>query len=61
MYVDVVEYRGERLFNFYDENSLRALFGEIKQLEILEIWITEDVRPGKEGEMWANCLCRRKN
>lgn len=55
------EYRGERLFNFYDENSLRALLGEIKQLEILEIWITEDVRPGKEGEMWANCLCRRKN
>jgi 2-polyprenyl-3-methyl-5-hydroxy-6-metoxy-1,4-benzoquinol methylase len=55
------EYRGERLFNFYDENSLRALFGEIKQLEILEIWITEDVRPGKEGEMWVSCLCRRKN
>lgn len=55
------EFRGERLFNFYDENSLKSLLGEIKQLEILEIWITEDVRPGKEGEMWANCLCRRKN
>ena len=55
------EFRGERLFNFYDENSLRVLISEIKQLEILEIWITEDVRPGKEGEMWASCLCRRKN
>jgi SAM-dependent methyltransferase len=55
------EFRGERLFNFYDENSLKSLLGEIKQLEILEIWITEDVRPGKEGEMWVSCLCRRKN
>jgi SAM-dependent methyltransferase len=55
------EYRGERLFNFYDENSLRALLGEIKQLEVLEILVTEDVRPGKEGEMWVNCLCRKRN
>lgn len=55
------EFRGERLFNFYDENSLRALISEIKQLEVLEILVTEDVRPGKEGEMWVNCLCRKRN
>jgi len=53
------EFRGERLFNFYDENSLRALISEIKQLEVLEILVTEDVRPGKEGEMWINCLLNR--
>jgi SAM-dependent methyltransferase len=55
------EFRGERLFNFYDENSLRALISEIKQLEVLEILVTEDVRPGKEGEMWVNCLCKKEN
>lgn len=53
------EIRGERFFNFYDENSLRELITEVGQLEVIDIWITQDVRPEHEGEKWVSCLCRK--
>ena len=53
------EIRGERLFNFYDESSLKALLDEFKQLEVIEIWVTPDVRPGRENEKWINFLCKK--
>lgn len=52
------EYKGERLFNFYHEKNLSELITEVGYLEIIENWVTEDVRPGREGERWINCLCR---
>lgn len=53
------EIRGERLFSFYNENSLRELITEIGPLEVIEVWVTQDVRPGREGERWISCLCRK--
>lgn len=52
------ELKGERLFNFYDENSLLEMITEVGGLEVIEVWTTQDVRPGREDERWINCLCR---
>lgn len=51
------EHRGERFFNFYDESNIRSLLNEVIKLEVYEIWVTKDVRPGKEDEKWVNLLC----
>ena len=50
--------RDERLFNSYNENSLKKLMAEIEHLEVVEIWTTQDVRPGRENEKWVSCLCK---
>ncbi len=52
------ELKDERLFNFYDEITLPELIAEVGQLKTIEIWVTEDVRPGREGEKWISCLSR---
>lgn len=51
------ELRGGRLFNFYDEETLLVLINEVEQLETIEIWVTEDVRPERVGGKWINCVC----
>mgnify|MGYP000933247150 CR=1 FL=1 len=53
--------RGERLFNFYDKNSFLELIAEIGHLEAIDAWVTEDVRPAREGERWINCICRKSS
>jgi len=51
-------FRDERFFNFYNENGLLELINEVGQLHVIDIWVTKDVRPGREDERWINCLCR---
>ena len=51
--------REERLFNSYNENSLKKLIAELEHLEIVEIWTTQDVRPGRDNEKWVSCLCKK--
>ena len=50
------EFRGERLFNLYDEKSLAELITEVGGLMIIEMFVTQDVRPGREDESWISCL-----
>ena len=52
------ELRGERLFNFYDEKTLTKLLTEVGQLEVIDVWVTNDIRPGRDKESWINYLCR---
>jgi 2-polyprenyl-3-methyl-5-hydroxy-6-metoxy-1,4-benzoquinol methylase len=51
--------RNARVFNCYDENSLRELLLSVSGLETVDVWVTSDVRPGRENERWVNCLCRK--
>jgi len=51
--------RDERLFNSYDEDSLKDLMKSVPELECIDIWITQDVRPGREGEPWVSCIYRK--
>lgn len=51
--------KDERLFNSYDEDSLKDLMRSVPELECIDIWITQDVRPGREGESWVSCIYRK--
>jgi len=51
--------RNGRYFTDFTEKTLTEFWSEIKGLHIIEIWITEDVRPGREEERWINLLARR--
>jgi SAM-dependent methyltransferase len=52
-------FRGSRWFTDFTEESLNTFWKEVQSLEIFEIWITHDVRPGREEERWINLLARR--
>lgn len=51
--------RDGRLFNSYNEESLRNLIELQKNLEVLKVWKTQDVRPDRENEYWVNVLCKK--
>ena len=44
-----------RQFSFYNETDLDW----ISDLGLIEYWISEDVRPNKQGEKWLNTLWRK--
>ena len=55
--------RSGRFFTDMDEERLRDILKPkaTEDLEILELWITGDVRPGRKEERWLNALfCRRR-
>ena len=55
--------RSGRFFTDMDEERLRDILKPkaTEGLEILELWITGDVRPGRKEERWLNALlCRRR-
>ena len=51
--------RNGRYFTDFTEETLQELWERIPALPIEEIWITGDVRPGREEERWINLLARR--
>lgn len=48
-----------RFFNDYNEFTLKDLI-EINHFQIEEIFITKDVRIGREAERWVNVLARKE-
>ena len=53
--------RNGRFFTDMDEDRLGDILKVTEGLEILELWITGDVRPGREDERWLNVLlCRSR-
>jgi hypothetical protein len=57
------EYEGERngrYFTDMTEERLNALLKELDGFQILELWITPDVRPGREAEKWLNVIMQKK-
>ena len=58
-YDDFEGIRGGRYFIDLTEESLKGLIVEVPSLQIVDIWITNDVRPGREEERWINILARR--
>lgn len=51
--------RDGRFFTDLTEKSLKDLMTEVPSLKVIETWITNDVRPGREEERWINTLARR--
>lgn len=50
--------RNGRYFTDFTENYFRVFIAEIAQLVIEELWITDDVRTGRQDEKWLNTILR---
>ena len=51
--------RNGRYFTDLTEASFEDLINEVSGLEIIEEWITSDVRPGREEEKWLNVILKK--
>lgn len=51
--------RNGRYFTDFTETSFEELINKVSGLEILEEWITSDVRPGREEEKWLNVILKK--
>lgn len=49
-----------RYFNCYDEEAFKNLIKDIKGLEILKLYKTEDAMQNRENLVWLNVLCVKK-
>ena len=52
--------RNGRFFTDLDEEGLSRLLKEVGGLAVKELWITEDVRPGRGEEKWLNVLLTKR-
>lgn len=52
-------FRSERIFTNQTADSLGELIASVPDLHLIESWISNDLRPGREHEQWLNSLCRR--
>lgn len=56
------EYEGERngrYFSDFTEESFREFLEKVPELDIEYMWVTSDIRPGREKEKWLNLLLRK--
>ena len=50
--------RNGRFFTDFTEESFTGFIKDITELEIIETWITSDVRPGRGEEKWLNLILK---
>ena len=48
-----------RHFTPLDESLTEALLSEIRHLQLLDIWLTDDLRQERKGEIWLNFLAKK--
>ena len=54
-------YRNERYYTDLDEERLRAIMADVPGFALMELWISGDVRPGRETEKWLNFILQKEN
>jgi SAM-dependent methyltransferase len=52
--------RNGRYFTDMTEDKLVRILQEFPDIDILELWQSEDVRPEKKGELWLNIFLRKQ-
>ncbi|WP_426348662.1 class I SAM-dependent DNA methyltransferase [Alloiococcus sp. CFN-8] len=58
-YGDFEGLRNGRYFTDINEERLQSLLQEVRGFTVIEIWISEDVRIGRENEKWLNCIVKK--
>ena len=58
-YGDFSGERNGRFFTDMTEDSFDRLLEDTGGFEIIRLWITSDVRPGRDSEKWLNVLLRK--
>lgn len=59
-YGDFEGERNGRYFTNFTEETFATLIRKSADFEIVETWITGDVRPGRENEKWLNVILQKK-
>ncbi len=57
-YGDYSGMRNGRFFTDFTEDTFREFVSDVEQLVIEKLWITNDVRPGRQDEKWLNMILR---
>lgn len=52
--------RGGRHFTDYTADGLRAELDACDDLQVMQVWETADVRPGRADEGWVNALAQKR-
>lgn len=52
--------RNGRYFTDMTEHKINRLLETVNTFWVMEIWITADVRPGREEEKWLNIILKKK-
>ena len=52
-------FRNGRYFNDYKTKTMKELVSKYKELEIIEIWKSSDVRTERSDESWLNVLVKK--
>lgn len=52
----IIDYR---YYQKYKTKTMKELISKHKELEIIEIWKTEDIREDRENQIWLNVLLRK--
>lgn len=60
-YGDFEGFRDDRYFIDMTEEKFMKLLNNIQVFDIEDIWITSDVRPGRDDEKWLNVIVRKKS
>lgn len=58
------EFEGERhgrYFTDFTEESFRDFLKDVDGVEIVDLWVTSDVRPGRGDERWLNLILQKKS
>ena len=54
------EYNKEgRHFTLLNEEKVESLFRDIDTLQLLDVWLSDDVRQERKGEKWLNLLAKK--
>lgn len=53
-------YRGERYFTDFTEETFEEFRRQFPELELVEQWISSDVRPSRSDEKWLNSILRKR-
>lgn len=51
--------RNDRYFTDFTEGSFEKFIADMANIRTMEVWITGDVRPGREDEKWLNLILRK--
>lgn len=58
-YGDFEGYRDGRYYTDFTEDAFKEFIEDIPQISINEIWISNDVRPGRSDEKWLNIILQK--
>ena len=59
-YGDFEGERNGRYFSYYTKESFREFLNRFPEMQIIDEWVSGDVRPGREEEKWLNLIIQKQ-